>query len=458
MKTSVAPDNATEQAGPDEIEHDANGLVKMPRDRFFNPWRIAAGDNLKAVVNEAVGMVTNYEGFFEQRKRSRKPADKKVFEEIIEAVICDMMVAHLSGDKRGSAVSLSHQVLGRRSRYRPNVFSKSLPAILERMAAPEMAFIVIQKGFKQNFGNRGQRTLIWPGERIGWRIDEHHIELDDITSQKAEETIVLKGHKQGFWDEGIYEEYDDIPTTTRMRNELAEVNDWLTEASITLDRPSLIVDRDIQLNDRRLRRIFTRSSFENGGRLFGGFWQPMAKQERLQAIKINGEPVVGLDFGQTAPRIIYGLAKAKPKQDDLYDIEGMHPNYRAGIKLLLNAMLFSEMPLKRKPQGSKDLLPKWPIDQLVGSIVQSHTPIAQYFHTGIGHQVQFIESEIMMLVLLDLMSKGVVCLPIHDGVIIPQSAHELARQVMEDKSEEVCGIRIPVSTERDLRLDEVAAG
>ena len=98
------------------------------------------------------------------------------------------------------------------------------------------------------------------------------------------------------------------------------------------------------------------------------------------------------------------------------------------------------------------------VAQLVDKIIKSHSPIAQYFHTGIGHQVQFIESEIMMRVLLDLMSKGVVCLPIHDGVIIPQSAHELARQVMEDKSEEVSGIRIPVSIERDLRLDEVVAG
>jgi hypothetical protein len=449
---------APEQINPTEIEFDTNGHVRMARDRFFNPWRIAAGENLKAVVNEAAGMVATYEGIFEKRKRSRKPADQKAFEETIEAVICDMMVVYLSKDERGSAVPLSHQVLGRRSRYRPSIFSKSLPTILERMAAPEMAFIKIQKGFRQNFGNRGQRTLIWPGERIGWRIDEHHIELDDITSQKTEETIVLKGHKQGFWDESVYQEYDDTPNTFRMRNELSEVNEWLTEGNITLDRPSLIVDRDIQLNDRRLRRIFTRSSFESGGRLFGGFWQPLAKQERLQAIRINGEAVVGLDFGQIAPRIVYGLANAKPEQEDLYGIEGIHPNFRAGIKLLLNAMLFSEKPLTRKPQGSKDLLPSLSIAHLVHKIIQSHGPIAQFFHTGIGHRVQFMESEIMMRVLLELMSKGVVCLPIHDGAIIPRSAHELARQVMGDKAEEVTGIRIPVSTERDLRFDEVVGG
>lgn len=51
-----------------------------------------------------------------------------------------------------------------------------------------------------------------------------------------------------------------------------------------------------------------RAIYDNGGRLFGGFWQRMSKAERLMHIKGNGEDVVELDYGLIMPRLVYAFA------------------------------------------------------------------------------------------------------------------------------------------------------
>ena len=438
---------ASDDSDLDAVRYDGNGLMILPEDRFFNPWWIALGTNLNHVIKETQGMIAKYEDHFKLRQRSRKLADQIIFNDTIEAVICDMMIAHLKDDTRGSAISLSNQVLGRRSRYRPSAFSKTLPHILKCMASPEMGFIRMQKGEEKHFNNRGQRTLIWPGWRTIDRMESHNVVLADIGKRASEEIIILKAMKLGFWDDGVYLEYPDTEQTLKMREELADVNLWLSQADISIDHGGLLVQRPMQIQDRRLRRIFTRGSFESGGRLFGGFWQSMRKDERMQAVEINGEPVVGLDYGQIAPRIAYGLAAAKPAQDDLYQIGNNNPCYREGMKKLINALLSCEQPLTRKPKGLKELLPPNPIDVLIQEIGEAHKPIAPYFCNGTCHHIQFIESSIMMGVLLRLRTEGIVALPIHDGVLVAESAMDVTQKVMEDVAEEVAGINIPVDQE-----------
>lgn len=429
----------------DGVEYDANGDIKMPRDRFFDPWRIACTENLKAIVIEAQGLIANYEAYYGLRQRARKPVDQKVFEAIIEAVLCDMMFAYLTKDERGSAVSLSNTVLGIKSRYRSPVYSKTLPAILKAMASPEMGYIRMEKGWEKAFGNRGQRSLIWPAERTIDRIQHHGIVLRDIGRQPFSELITLKAPKQGFWDEAQYQDYDDNDQTCRMRSEMVEINAWLDQADIEIADPAL--DAVIQTSNRALRRVFTRGSFESGGRLFGGFWQLMKKQDRFYALVIDDDGVVGLDFEQMAPRIAYGLMGAEPPEGDLYKIGDYHDIYRHGIKMLFNSLLSSEKPLERKPRGSKNRLPPVSIEKLVEDISKAHPAIAPLFGTAACHRIQFIESNIMVEVLLELKREGMVGLPIHDGVIVRHDGEQRAREIMEEVSLKQAGLRIPVSTE-----------
>ena len=54
-------------------------------------------------------------------------------------------------------------------------------------------------------------------------------------------------------------------------------------------------ETDVDLSERRLRRYFTRGSFESGGRLFGWFWQELNKKQRKNII-IDDEEAVSLDY------------------------------------------------------------------------------------------------------------------------------------------------------------------
>ncbi|QFS97320.1 hypothetical protein FIV06_07805 [Labrenzia sp. THAF191b] len=62
----------------------------------------------------------------------------------------------------------------------------------------------------------------------------------------------------------------------------------------------------------------------------------------------------------------------------------------------------------------------------------AHPDISDAFFTGIGHRCQFLESQILVEVLLTLKETNIIALPIHDAIIVPASAVATAKEVMLD--------------------------
>ena len=84
------------------------------------------------------------------------------------------------------------------------------------------------------------------------------------------------------------------------------------------------------------------------------------------------------------------------------------------------------------PQGTRQLFNKYTsYDAAMAAIVSHHAPVSAYFHTGVGMELMFQESEILVSVLLALKDEGIVALPIHDSVLVPSSAAPRAKQIME---------------------------
>ena len=111
-------------------------------------------------------------------------------------------------------------------------------------------------------------------------------------------------------------------------------------------------DPEVDLSQRLLRRVFNNGSFEDGGRLYGGFWQLMKKDDRADGLEIDGHPFVELDYGQMSVSLLYGLAGKTPPSGDLYDLSahGVPTDCRPGIKKVLNAMVWAATPLVRMPK------------------------------------------------------------------------------------------------------------
>lgn len=411
-------------------------------DLWFNPYRRPRSAAARAMVADVSKQLQSLERYYRLRQRARRPADQEAFEATVSAICCDLVYNHLKGNRGGTAITRSNKVLGTRSRYRPIAYGKALPAILDNMARPEMDFIV-QKLGNSSYEGAAKRTTIEPTECLLSRIDDFKLTLADFGVSSDRELIVLKRKKAGFWDEGAIIEYEDIPTTLRFREEIRRINAFL-EAS---DIEYCGVKKDIDAGDRQLRRVFSLARFDRGGRLFGGFWQPLEKGDRLTGIRIDGQTVVGLDYAQMNPRIVYGMAKAEAPLQDAYTIPGLE-SYRDGVKQVFNAMLFATEPLAKFPKATRSNFPRrTTVGEVTERIATAHPAIQAYLHQGIGHEVQFLESQVLVAALLALADKGIVSLPVHDAIVVSEQHRVTAMDQMLISFKEVIGIEGQVKEE-----------
>ncbi|MET0722605.1 MAG: hypothetical protein ABWY64_17480 [Tardiphaga sp.] len=67
------------------------------------------------------------------------------------------------------------------------------------------------------------------------------------------------------------------------------------------------------------------------------------------------------------------------------------------------------------------------------------------FYTGAGHRMMFVESEIMMRVLLRLKEAAIVALPVFDAVIVKASSEEHIKQVMMELFTAATGLGVLVN-------------
>jgi hypothetical protein len=65
-----------------------------------------------------------------------------------------------------------------------------------------------------------------------------------------------------------------------------------------------------------VRRIFNNGSWQEGGRLFDGFWETMRREDRFKFLRIctaanpNCERIANVDFGQLFPTLAYRRASS----------------------------------------------------------------------------------------------------------------------------------------------------
>jgi len=403
-------------------------------DEFFNPWRLPASPAARQLVADVIEQFQTFETMRQVRQRKRRAKDLAIFEQTVTALICDLAHAELTG-VNWIAVPRSKTVLARKSRYLSPVFGKQLPTVLDILADPDLRLIEQMVGH-WDFYAGNQRTMVQAGEHLRTMILNLGLTLRDFGTNHQEETIILKAPPKTPVSSGKAVDYPETETTSRMRAEMETLNRGMEGADLKVVMEGQEVTGLTE--PRRLRRVFTYGSFTSGGRLFGGFWEEMPKHFRRTALRIDGEETVELDYGQMALRLLYGEAGVIPSWTDGYlvplpGLEGDPGLFRDGMKVLINAMLFSKSPLSRKPKDTKKLLPGFlSIQQLTEAVLGTHRPVAHLFHSGIGHHLQFLESELMVDLLLIAGDRGITALPIHDSIIVERSHEMEAKTLMEE--------------------------
>ena len=234
-------------------------------------------------------------------------------------------------------------------------------------------------------------TTVKAGAKLIELMEGHKVTLEDLSAGDGQEIIILKRRKRGHGDKGGRLDYPDTPTTNRFRDELRAINAWLAEVDIRFDAAAYRLRVDVEA--RQLRRNFTLGRFDRGGRLFGGFWETLPKDVRLNGIHIEGEPVIGLDYAQCVPLLTYYIAEAEPS-GDAYTLSGLE-KYREGVKRVFNAMLFKS-PVKQFPKGARKLFPR-PVkcEEVTAAILERHPKLKAVLSSyEIGHQFQFLKAKL----------------------------------------------------------------
>lgn len=406
--------------------------------RAIDPWREAKTQPARELVNRVFTSLLDHESKSVTRRRARKKQDELILYRQVNVTISNLATQCLSGDKLPLRVSRSNRVLGTTDQYsRGQCFTTAYPKVLDALSAPEIGLLSLTVGESYH---RSQRPLnqscIAPTERFISLLDAHGIGLDDFTRNFQGEPIVLKSekHRDPFTGEASSAKllYKDTAETRRLRREMNEINSWLYHADLNFDEA--LSDSFVDISMVQLHRVFNNGSFKDGGRLYGGFWQRLSKEQRAKGLSINGSDTVSLDYGQIAPRILYSMVGMVPDFDDAYAIPGLDPDmWRPIIKKVCSSMLFKARDPKKIPD---DIRKKWPnplvrIESLVDMIKEYHRPVAHLFCTEMGFKVFRKESDIMVDVLLTLKSLGIVGLPVHDCVIVAKEHEAYARGAMQ---------------------------
>ena len=394
------------------------GQENNPRDRPLEPWRRPASQKADELVRWVTSIFEHNEKRFRPRQRRRRPADQKVLEGTVAALICDAIHRDLTSPGGRVMLPLSNQKLGTRSRYRAPVYSKQLPQILELLDGD---ILDRQKGHQAYFGEAKQTTIAL-ADRFKGVVESYGIGLSDLRREQGGELLILKRSKEDYWDGGGTFEYDDTPTTNAFRAEVQRINARLASLDLTLDLDHPRA-RKVDLRERSMRRIFNNARFDHGGRLWGGFWQELSKRDRAAALLLDGDRAVTLDYRQMGPRLLYGRAGVSPPTD-CYAVPG-YEGYRSGWKKLLNAMFFSGPDLPRLPKGTADLLPpRIGVRRATELLLEHNAPITPLVQENVGFEVMFMESEVLIDVVMELESREIAALPIHDAVIVADVARQ----------------------------------
>jgi hypothetical protein len=224
-------------------------------------------------------------------------------------------------------------------------------------------------------------------------------------------------------------EISEHQSVSQWRENLSNINSFLREQCIFLDMPDDEITKLGRRNSSKgsiwfanveLRRIFNGERLDYGGRFYGGWWQNVPSALRRH-ISINGDPIFEADFSAMAIRCLYARHGLLPP-DDPYDVgykftDSDDPR-RGLIKRYFNAALNDLRKRFRLSADELNLLAEKSMRSLKDRVLKHHPILEQWLHSGVGLELQFLESQIAERVMLSLIEHNITCLPIHDSFIV----------------------------------------
>lgn len=413
------------------------------------------------LLESALQEVFDYEVRNKTRQRRRTVAQLKKFKRVATAVLLD-------------ALHLSQHCAAENARIRISIADDPFANDAVKLWKAT-GFIDCELGYNVGSGrDEARMTTYWATDKLktygflpAWVVNNR--------PRKAQ-LVVLRASKDEGEDVGETVPYRPNVQTRQWAADLERINEalvrdikvnqeWLDgvrlnrtqlesaveaapsgEARERLERELDSVERilEVDYSGVRLRRIWNNSSWAEGGRMYGGWWQVLTKGpnkvHRHNSMLIGGKRTAELDYKGMFVKLLYareGLQLAV----DPYRIPGLVEDKtdRDHVKKLLNAMLNhtsvnGRERMVRVPADLRDWMDLKGLKdgQLIQAVLDFHPKVAHRFFQGYGLQLAFDESQIMVANVLKLLDMGITAAPIHDALLMPSTPEVFtAKELME---------------------------
>lgn len=404
-------------------------------------------DDIKKVAATAVSKLaaTLQEG--EERKRKRTPRVEKQFAMAAGVIMANAqrMMMGASTRKRWLCVFLNSNFYSSMNRYGSKHINYRAFIDAYECLKREGYIRIIREGYYDPKSGAGELTrIILNTKGVEW-IASCGLEPRYRKDHRDGEVIILKA--DGLEDEGKRIDYDDTKFTKQARANLKKINQLLAKADIGLAN-KLREARDendeiIDYSSKKLKRIFNKGRFDQGGRFYQGWWMGLSKDVRKH-ITINNKKTIELDFEELHPRMAYEKLKLSAPLKP-YEVDGVKRKFgKIAFAALLNA---SGTPTTEPDDWHFERTRKgktW--KSFVAAVYERHSAIKSILKKGLGLGFQYQDSRIAELIMLKLAAEDVVCLPVHDSFIVQEEHQGLLRRTMAESSLRVLGIELPIGT------------
>jgi hypothetical protein len=248
-------------------------------------------------------------------------------------------------------------------------------------------------------------------------------------------------------------DYEDSEETNRWRYVVEGLNALLRDTQVAWRSGRKLKEHKGQVV---FQRKFNRQSFDCLGRLYCGAVQTLRKTTRA-TILLNGEETAEPDFKGLHPRLLYAAEGLQIAPEvDVYEFAktakvsaGLRDSMtKKQMRDLAKSVQFCAFNAKGKRSACKAIKHKHHIEYsdaraLYDAMAAQHVPIAQYFGADMGIRLQRLDSDIMTLVLAEMVALGIPGLPIHDSVVCPKRTLATVTSIMAAAAELYVGVALP---------------
>ena len=413
----------------------------VEKDLFFDPFAKPVTKRAQEAANVFRDHFIKTESQFKPRKRARKAIDQSILEEQLGCIFANLASSQLRKKPKAIAISLSKQELGRKDS--PRILNDTLKDILETLSGAFAGTLTLEIGSY----NKGRRSTIEPRPYISELITTYHLRKSDFNT-KERQPVILRARKTPEQKRkkkaGKELELPDTPEVKKLQEQINQINEFIRQQDISYvgDRPEIDEER------LTIYRVFNNGRLDEGGRLYGGFWQQLSGEERDDEIRINGSKVLGPDYGQMAVSILYALEGISMPLEDAYKLRGWE-DYRDGVKTYINKLLHDDTgtPQAKKSDfiGCKYRKVEAITESLRKDVFEKHKAIAHHFDGRSSGRLFYEESNLLVHVLLELQNKGICALPVHDSLYVAQENSEETIKAMKTAFKDLLGGDVKVT-------------